>query len=1338
MFCSICVCEIIPSITASSATPGLPTGSFLIENSDQSMTNITISIEGAVTTVVAVTTAADGGKVTVTDTNIRRGFQFANPPPSMFGFVTNVIAIFSATRFQINGADVLTIPSENNVVRKTLSDNRVEYENSVATLSSDGAPFSITENAPTFYYISPLGIAYTFTGNKLTQEMGEGLFLVDQFNMVAIFSQYQPASDILLSNMANSYQIQTPSPRDLLLRLSAAQEFFVTNITEIMTSGETVVYSDGVFMTSSANISAATVYLFGGTGFEVFDNVASNQFEDSTFVPSYDAIFYNTANQQILVSTSPILTQQIRQGLSFIAGGNMLQNRVFMVDGNIITYQGINVLEVTGSTQFINISMPGTVLHSGNVLNFIDNNVVTTVSNDVNTVFAQQLSGLLTSLSRGSFTTIVNPGSFILADGTGRAFIIPSEFSDVINFFFTARDMILNPVFPTAPPTAEFSLRREAQQVFLRINSMNVLEASAQSCQTISITSADTLTYNNGVINIQTQGTAVSGVEMLTVASSGQNVTLLQNTVTGYSISVDSTYFLRECNGKAVLTNIPSVRSLIQSAPVSPGVIVFNGQRSLFIGSQLVLPLLPNVIIRTLQNMDSASLRNGQITLRRNAVVIEVIPNVGNVFSRFLQSDDSPEDVTGVNSAGMLYAVTGDRVFFTDRSEIIDIITNELAINFATAQNQAGQTVLRESSSDVIILNGVEEVNVTADMSLRFNPTTNQLEILDSSNNVLRMFTGVNNVRTYLLGGPTTVQNLQSMTTINGPVRLYAQSRMGEFFVTDNPIVQGLAEMVPQPQAVGVVDGGGGNIILTIGTSTFIISNTEMISESERVEYSGSVIRVRDGSTTRLTLNNIDEFLVYLTSDFMPQSNNISAGTEPGPGVLYYSGNRALFTNRDDVISRVSSITPFVPPAVTTRPGVGGRVVLVIGGMDQIALNERPIVPVMSNQFVEFTGSAVEVRSSVDNSLISSFPGINTFRRYLSGDTMPSQVFTTSLSQTGPGRLILTSDSAFFTDRPDVTNVIDMGGFSLVSEIFTDQNNIQSLRIGGQMIVQLNGSSRIDLMSGEEIVISGSNLTIRNTQTGIVRMTFQNIGNVIRYLSSDSTPQPNTGDQTISGPLSVVVDSAGGEAIITNRQGVINTVSSVLPSPGGPVTTPSFRIREGINGTLILVINMMDIVTINDGVIRSVSGLEEVTFDSNTVTVKSIASGRISGTPNNFAATRLVRFLMSDNVTVTSTTSGPMIKGPVTVFHNGNELPTTVFVTDRQDIIDELNEALANLTAAATPEIVTPEPPRVIDPPEPIPAVNVDGSRWDPGVWSDVSQLVSVYVGFWVCVCVCV
>ena len=66
---------------------------------------------------------------------------------------------------------------------------------------------------------------------------------------------------------------------------------------------------------------------------------------------------------------------------------------------------------------------------------------------------------------------------------------------------------------------------------------------------------------------------------------------------------------------------------------------------------------------------------------------------------------------------------------------------------------------------------------------------------------------------------------------------------------------------------------------------------------------------------------------------------------------------------------------------------------------------------------------------------------------------------------------------------------------------------------------------------------------------------------------------------------------------------------------------------------------------------------------------------------------------------------------------------------DRQDIIDELNDALANLTAA-----VTPEPPRVIDPPEPIPAVNVDESRRDPGVWvwSEVSQLVSV------CVCVCV
>ena len=1305
------------------------------------MTNITISIEGAITTVVAMTTATDGGKVTVTDTgemvvgggtNITRGFQFVSPPPSMFGSATEVVAIVPVIRFQIDGADVLTIPSADNVVRKTLSDNRVEYEASVATLSSNGAPFSITENAPTFYYISPLGIAYTFTGNKLTREMGEGLFLVDQSNMVAIFSQYQRASDLLLSNMANSYQIQTPSDRDLLLRLNLAQEFFVTNTTEIMTSGETVVYSNGVFMTSSANISAATVYLFGGTGFELFDNVASNQFEDSTFVPSYDAIFYNTASQQILVSTSPILTQQIRQGLSFIAGGNMLQNRVFMVDGNTITYQGINVLEVTGSTQFITVSMPIlTVLHTGNELR-----MGSTVVNDVTTVFFQQDNGLLTSLSRGSFANLVNQGSVILTDGAGKAFIIPSEYSDIINFFLTARDMILNPVFPTAPPTAEFSLRREAQQVFLQINSMNVLEASAQSCQTISITSADTLTYNNGVINIQSQGTAVSGVEMLTVASSGQNVTLLQNTVTGYSISVDSTYFLRECNGKAVLTNIPSVRSLIQSAPVSPGVIVFNGQRSLFIGSRLVLPLLPNVIIRTLQNMDSASLRNGQITLRRNAVVIEVIPNVGNVFSRFLQSDDSPEDVTGVNSAGMLYAVTGDRVFFTDRSEIIDIITNELAINFATAQNQAGQTVLRESSSDVIILNGVEEVNVTADMSLRFNPTTNQLEILDSSNNVLRMFTGVNNVRTYLLGGPATVQNLQSMTTINGPVRLYAQSRMGEFFVTDNPIVQGLAEMVPQPQAVGVVDGGGGNIILTIGTSTFIISNTEMISESERVEYSGSVIRVRDGSTTRLTLNNIDEFLVYLTSDFMPQSNNISAGTEPGPGVLYSSGNRALFTNRDDVISRVSSITPFVPPAVTTRPGVGGRVVLVIGGMDQITLNERPIVSVMNNQFVQFTGSALEIRSSVDNSLISSFPGINTFRRYLSGDTMPSQVITTPLSQTGPGQLILTSDSAFFTNRPDVTNVIDTGGFSLVSEIFTDQNGIQSLRIGGQMIVQLNGSSRIDLMSGEEIVISGSNLTIRNTQTGIVRMTFQNIGNVIRYLSSDSTPQPNTGDQTISGPLSVVVDSAGGEAIITNRQEVIDTVSSVLPSPGGPVTTPSFRIREGVNGTLILVINMMDIVTVNNGVIRSVSGLEEVTFDSNTVTVKSIASGRISGTPNNFAATRLVRFLMSDNVTVTSLTSGPMIKGPVTVFHNGNELPTTVFVTDRQDIIEELNEALANLTAAATPEIVTPEPPRVIDPPEPIPAVNVDGSRWDLGVWSDVSQLVSVCVC--VCVCVCV
>ena len=1307
-------------ILASTDAPELPIGTFELTNGDGSVTNVTISVDGSGTrSTVVMTTELDGAIITSTENRQSDGTRTLNvvvnpPPPDMFDVqISEEIFIFTAAIFRVNGANVVTIPRENNLLRQTASGGVIEYENSVATLLSLNVSVTITENAPTFYYISPFGLTYIFDGNKVTAEMGEGVFFVDSANSVAIFSQYSPASNLLLQNSVNTYQIQNQANNEIVFRLNVAQNFGINNVTELTTSGETLEYSNGALVAGSSNTSASVVYILGSTGFEVFDSDASATFEGETFVSDYDAVFYNDVNGgQVLISTSPILSENIRQGMSYISGNSIQLENAFQLDGSAITFQGVDILDLT-TTERIPLNGPSTetIIYSGN--NLISSTLGTRT---VNEFFVRQTTGLLASMGRSMFLGFINSGGVVYIDGMGNALAIDTQsdplFTTDTSFIDDSLDAVMNPELPTAPTDAMFSLVREGMQVFLQIASMNVLEATAGDCSSLAASASDTLTYNNGIVTIQTAGTSVSNVNMLTVAIAGQNVQLLTNAVTGFSVPIDSSYQLRVCGDKAVLTNDNSVQMLYDSAVTLPGVVVVNNQRTLFLGSMLALPLTGDVVMRSITTDNEVRLRNDQIIISENGTPIQVVNAINNGLRRFLATDDVVMSVTMIDgTAGTLYALQGDRAIFTDRTMIMDIIANELAFGFEVAtDSNTNQTVLRTDGSDVVILNGVENINIASDESLRFSPSTDQLEILDSSNNVIRSFNGVNEVSSFLLGGPATVQMLSSMMTINGPLSLYAQSRLGDYFITDNSIVQNLvSEATPIPSVTPTaIDGGNDNIILTIGAEAFVINEMQSILSGSNVQYSNSMLTF--GSTT---LPNINEFLVYLSSDVMPQTNTGSAADTPGPGQLYYNDGRALFTDRQDVIDLVNSITPVPPPTVTTRTEQNGRVVLVIGDQDIIALNEREMVPVTGSQIIEFTGSAIIIRNSNDNSIVASFDGIDTISGYLTGDTTPQSFTDPQIVTETPGQLVLTSTRAFYSNRPDVTSVLGME-FDLLTEV--DDND--DLVVGGETIIQLNNSARVDVGDNEQVVISGTTITVLDRDTNAIIRTFTGVDNPIRYLSSDGSPVSNPGDVTIPGPATIVVDIDEGDAIITNRPEVIESISSVL---AGTTIIPSlsFGLRDR-NGTTVLVIDSMDIIAIDDGIIRMLNMFEEVSYDStNMVLVRNFIGGIETGSPNPLIATQLIRYLSTDSSPVAFMNTGPSTMGPLTLYYQPNDSPSTVLITDRSDIAMLLREALDNFTASATPAPVTPEPP-VPQVPEPVDIINDDGTRWTTSPWSEV------------------
>ena len=1532
-------------------TPVFPVGSFEITNPGGSTSNIDITMMGSDTTITNIITESDGGRIefmqTITSLSISsRVTPLNSPSASTFDIETQPVAnIFSRALFRINNQSIVTIATEDNVLRQTGSGDVVEYQGGAAILSNPNISVSISENSNSFWYISPLGIAYEFNGDKITEETGEGVFFVDSANTAAIFSQYQPASDVLLSNIPNHYQIQTVESNQVLLRLNSVREFFIQNASRLTTSGEVVRFENGQFITGSGSFPASFVYIIGSTGFEAFA-AAGGQFETSTFVSNYDAIFYNAYANNILVSTSPVLSQQVMEGQAHLSEGNAAANELtFNRDARTIEYNGIQLLNLANVLR-TNFGSDINIIYSGNKLFYRDQEMNDQVLNTgVKQMFFQQPNGFSASLARFGPIFRITAGGVFFSDNQGNTLALNSEFSDSISFVDMA---IATPELPTAPPSAMFTLYRQGQLVFLRINGMNVLEATNSNCQDRPITTTDTVTYNNGVISLTTQGMSISGVNMFTVASSGENVLLLTNTVTGFSIDVDSFYTLTTCGDQAVLTNTAGVQSMITSANSLVGVVEENGVRTLFIGSTAYLTLNGNVQLSTLGSNSSVRYRFGTFIVFENGVESEVTNSIGTL-GIFQQSDtnpiifDSSVDTGMISSSGMLYVGNG-MSFITDIPMINDVLANELATGFAVQSNSFNQRVLVADSSDVMILNGVGSLVISGDQNLRYIPSTNQLQIRDSSNTILETFTNVNNVRTSLQGGPGAVQNLQTDTIINGPLRLYTQRRLGDYFITNNPIIQGLVSgAIPVPSlSLSAVDGGNNNILLTIGNDMFLVNDDRDISSGSSIQYDNSMITI--GSET---ISGIDELLVYTDSDAMLQSNTGSSANIDGPGMLYLNDQSALFTDREDVMTVVDSITPVIPSAVSTRTDSDGRVQLIVGGQDVIALNERPIENIASTSTVQFSGSSVTI-TMADNTMMQ-FP-ITTFTSYLTTNTAPQDVSAPQTFTGSQGRLVLTGDTAFFTDRPEVISVIDMpvslfttvgpvpdrqlivGGDNIIrlsmsarvdarngeqivisgttvtvvdsntnsvlrtftglgnitrylgsddrpvsissdatiagpatiladldrgdalitnrqevttvintvitpeerlavstrtdsdgrvqlivggqdvialnerpieniaststvqfsgssvtitmadntmmqfpittftsylttntapqdvsapqtftgsqgrlvltgdTAFFTDRPEVISvidmpvslfttvgpvpdrqLIVGGDNIIRLSMSARVDARNGEQIVISGTTVTVVDSNTNSVLRTFTGLGNITRYLGSDDRPVSNSGDATIMGPATIVADLDRGDALITNRQEVIRGINTVIM--GTALPTLDFGLREDGNRT-ILVIDMMDIVTVNEGIIRQVTNVEEIMFNSpNMVVVRNFISGMESG---SMVTTRLIRYLTSDAGPITFTNTDTSFKGPATSFYQHNQAPSTVFVTDRPEIAMLLMSTLDNLTAMATPAPVTPQP-ATTKPPVAVDFVNNDGTRWTTGLWSAVSLYIIFY-----------
>ena len=584
-------------------------------------------------------------------------FQVTNPSSITIG---NNLVIDGTTVMQLSGYSfVRYLNTSNETV--TYSGNNVTYSTGVADFTAAG----IT----TYYYISPLGIAYVFSGTKGVQDVSTGLLLALQNSFsnqfVTVYSQSDTLNINLFKTLGSIFSVSIVNGGNVSFNFEFATQgaIIITSSTVLNNPAGAVTY-----------FSSSKVLQVGSSSYSPIDRViriGDRGFEDTPFQNTetafleYDSFFINNRNAVFSVG-SRITNNIFQQIIDFFRSGET-PTAQFTVSGNVVHFAGFDVITLSDISQTINIASGVTLTHVRQQLSKIIPGVA---------FFASETStGNRFSINGGTIPPVSGPGVLYISGDTA---------------FFTASQSTQNAITSATTTqtitgsTATFTTTWYNGVTSLTLNGNNIVDITG--FMSLALRNDDSIRYNDGTITLSPANSRgpFTGIFQLTYYRAGAQNIFIYPSASDETISVDSSYRLYVMSNQAVLVNEPSVIDLVNNPMFAIGVRNNSlGQSVLTIGGSDIIILDGSVERYDFGATDDLSYSSNTLTGSTSSG--------GNIFNvqanrviQYRTTDTEPRIRDSiafeVGPLSVYYRPGGRTAFITDRKNIINIISSTTMI----------------------------------------------------------------------------------------------------------------------------------------------------------------------------------------------------------------------------------------------------------------------------------------------------------------------------------------------------------------------------------------------------------------------------------------------------------------------------------------------------------------------------------------------------------------------------------------------------------------------------------------------------------------------------------
>ena len=347
-------------------------------------------------------------------------------------------------------------------------------------------------------------------------------------------------------------------------------------------------------------------------------------------------------------------------------------------------------------------------------------------------------------------------------------------------------------------------------------------------------------------------------------------------------------------------------------------------------------------------------------------------------------------------------------------------------------------------TNQVIILTGGFSRDISSNERVEYNRSV--VTVCDNNNNVVFTATNIRRLSVYQ-NGSTDIQFYEgSDPSQQGHGKLYINQLSGEaFFTQDQSTINVINSFVP-PANLKVINRATniGRIGLTIGGADVITltgSTRTTIDSRQYAIVSSTGCLVYDTATGNLIFNittNSNRVIQYYRNDSIPAvSTGDTAVRVNGPVTIVTdgiggiprptNGFSTLITNRDNVIRTITEVV-CLKPNIRTAPN--GDIILIIGGMDIIAISRTTVHYVEYYEYISYRNfSAININVIAEQ--VIGMISTNKFTVYTPNHATP-QMFTNFSNDAyfGPGYFYFTHNESFFVSCPETYRII----FSMFNE----------------------------------------------------------------------------------------------------------------------------------------------------------------------------------------------------------------------------------------------------------------------------------------------------------------